>query len=224
MALGFFVSKIVFHQSGMKYSFITCAPSTLTGTENCRQVGDPSGKLHQSVRSEHPAWFDVEVGEFDKDAPYQNFISASTRVLTDAQIVRTKTYAIHTPQSESVMASLPGQKAVIKLGIEEGESSFVQDNMYFLYCNSLKFEEKAGEYTSGCYGDGWEGVVTYQAAGYSRGELDKLLSSIQRVESQRKSEYNIFRIVMYPMFVYLFLLASLIIFIVSKAIKYIKAG
>src|SRR5690606_26758408 len=133
MALGFLVSKFVFHQSGMKYSFVTCAPFTLTGSENCRQVGDPSGSLYKSVESEHPAWFDVEVGDYDAGAPYQNFVSASTRILSDTQIVRAGTYSIHTPRSASVMESLPGHRAAIKLGIEDGERSFIQDGMYYLY-------------------------------------------------------------------------------------------
>lgn len=222
LALGFLTSKFVFHKSGMKYSFVTCAP--FMDFENCRQVGDPDGTLYKSVKSEHPAWFDVDVSDYDAGAPLNNFISASTRVLPDAQIVRTNTFAFASPRSESVMASLIGQKAAIKLGIEEGERSFIQDGMYFLYCNSLKFESKEGEYTSNCYGDGWSGVVTYQATGHSRDQLDKLLSSIKKVDSKRKSEYNIFRVVMYPFFVYLFILVSLIVFIVSRAIRYVKSG
>ena len=222
MVLGFLTSKFVFHKSGMEYSYVTCAP--FISLENCRQVGDPDGNLYKHVISEHPAWFDVQVGDFDADAPLHNFISASTRVLPDAQIVRTNTFAFSSPRSESVMSSLLGQKAVIKLGIEEGERSFIQDGVYFLYCNSLKFESKEGEYTSNCFGDGWSGGVTYQATGHSRDQLDKLLSSIKEVDSQRKSEYNIFRVVMYPLFVYLFILASLIVFIVSRAIRYVKSG
>lgn len=222
MALGFLTSKFVFHLSGMKYSFVTCAP--FMDLENCRQVGDPSGDLYKRVESEHPAWFDVEVGDYDVDAPYQNFISASTRILSDAQIVRASSYFSHTSRSASVMESLPGHRAVIKLGIEDGESSFIHDGIYVLYCNSLKFESKGGEYTSGCYGDEWSGRVTYQASGHSRDQLDKLLSSVRKIDSQRKSEYNIFRVVMYPLFVYLFIILSLVVFIVSRAVRYVKSG
>lgn len=222
MALGFLTARFVFNQSGMRYSFVTCEP--FISFENCRQVGDPDGNLYKRVKSEHPAWFDVQVGDYDADAPYRNFISASTRILSDAQVVRADTYSIHTPRSASVMEPLPGHRAIIKLGIEEGERSFIQDGMYFLYCNSLEFESKEGEYTSSCYGDGWFSIVTYQATGHSRDQLDKLLSSIKKIDSQRKSEYNIFRIVMYPIFVYLFILASLVVFIVSRAIRYVKSG
>lgn len=218
MALGFLTARFVFNQSGMRYSFVTCAP--FISLENCRQVGDPDGGLYKRVISEHPAWFDVEVGDYDADAPYRNFISASTRILSDAQIVR----AFPAPGSASVMESLPGHRAIIKLGIEEGERSFIQDGIYVLYCNSLKFESKGGEYTSYCFGDGWSGMVTYQATGNSRDQLDKLLSSIREIDSQRRSEYNIFRVVMYPLFVYLFILVSLIVFIVSRAIRYVKSG
>lgn len=223
MGLGFFTSKILFHQSGMEYSYFMCTPSW-NEPEICREVGEYDGGLHQRVKSQHSAWFEVEVGDFDKDAPYLNFISASTRVLPDVQIVRTKTYFGSSSENVSMMASLPGQKAVIILGMKDGEKSFIQDKMYFLYCNNLKFEENTGEYSSDCFGDEFRGLVTYQVTGYSRDVIDKLRSAIQVVESRRKYEYDIFRIVMYPMFVYLFLLASFVIFIISKAIRYVKAG
>lgn len=223
LIFGVITAKILFHYSGEKYSYILCAP--YLERENCRPLGDPDGKLYQYVKGEYPAWFDVTESNYDSNTPLHNFIMASTRFVPDAQIMSASPFVGYGPEVESFMGSLAGRRVVVKLGILQGERSVItDDNNIILYCNNLRFNTQEGEYTSHCYGDGWGGPVTYRTTGVSRDELDKLLVSINKEVDSGRLGYDIYRIVMYPIFIYLFLLISFFVWISVKAVRFVKNG
>lgn len=219
---GVITAKILFHYSGEKYSFILCAP--FLGMENCRPLGDPNGNLYRNVKDEHPAWFDVTVGNYDNNASLHNFIMASTRFVPNAQIMSASPFVGYGPEVESFMGTLAGRRVMVKLGIQQGEQSIISGENIILYCNNLLFKAQEGEYTSQCYGDGWGGPVNYRTTGASRDDLDKLLASINKEVDSGRLDYDIYRIVMYPIFIYLFLLISFFAWISVKAVRFVKNG
>lgn len=222
LILGVITAQLLFHYSGGRYEYILC--DSFLGIDNCRPVGDPDGNLYKHVEGEYPAWFSV-YGLDDRSAPLYNFIMASTRVVPGVQIVHASPFVGFGPEVASFMGSFAGMRAVVKLGIEKGERSIIiSDEDIILYCNDLSFKAMEGEYTSRCYGKGWAGNVTYRATGVSRDELDKLLASINKTVDSRSRDYNIYRAVMYPIYVYLFLLVSFFAWVFLKAVRFVKNG
>ncbi len=222
LILGVVAAKILFNHSGDKYAYILCIPSTTF--ENCRQLGDPDGKLYQLTKSYYPAWFDVTEDGYDTDAPLSNFVMASTRIVRDARVVSAAPFAGYGTEVESFMTSLIGKRAIVKLGIEKEESSIISNDGIILFCNNLWFQARKGEYSSQCYGDGWGGSVTYQVTGASLEELNRLLASINEEVDSRKFDYNIYRVVMYPLLIYVFLIASLLVWAGIKAARFVRNG
>lgn len=222
LLLGFIAANIIFDKSGGKYAYILCAP--FGKFENCRPLGEPNKALYESVKNEHPAWFDVFDDRHSRDSPLSNFIMASRRTVRDAVIVKATPFAGYGADVSSSMKSLVGKRTQIELGIKEGEQPSVYRDGARLLCNNLFFSEANGEYTSQCYGNGWGGPLTYKVTGQSRDELEKLQTAISEIVSSRENDYFIYRAVMYPMFIYLFLLVSLLAWGAMKAARYVRAG
>lgn len=220
MLTGYFAAKLIWPHD--PYAYITCAPFFLTGDENCRSVGD--GSLYDSVKGEHSAWFDVQVGEYDEDAYLHDFVEASARIIPSVEIVSATPFVGNGPDVKSFMGSLAGRRAVMNLGIPDEERSLITDEVVILYCNDLWLDDGKDEYTSGCYGNGWSGPVTYRVNGAGKEELDSLRTSIEEKISDRRDEYNLYRIIMYPIFVYTFFLVSFLIWLVARAVRYVKNG
>lgn len=222
LILGVITAQLLFHYSGGKYEYILC--KSFMGIDYCHQVGgDPDGNLYKHVKGESPAWFSLP-DLYDKSPPLVNFIEASTRVVPDVQIVHASPFVSFGPEVASFMGSLAGRRAMVKLGFQKGERSIISGEDIILYCNTLRFKAMEGEYSSHCYGKGWGGNVTYRATGVSRDELDKLLAAINKAVDSRSWDYNIYRAVMYPIYVYLFLLVSFFAWVFLKAVRFVKNG
>ena len=222
LLLGFITANFVFKNSGGAYAYILCAP--FLDSENCRPVGDPEGALYKSVKSKYPAWFDVTEDGYDSDSPLSNFVMASTRTVREAVIVEAVPFTGYGADVTSFMSALAGKRAMVNLGIREGQRSKIYVDGVLLACTNLVFAEKDGEYLSQCYGDGWGGPVKYRATGQSRDELDRLQQAVNGEVASRRSDYVVYRAVMYPIFIYLFLAVSLLIWATIKAARFVKGG
>lgn len=225
LILGFVFAKTVATYD--PYAYITCAPFQLSGVtldENCRSVGDPDGPLHKSVRSEHPSWFDIMEPRYDADAPLHNFITGSQRIINQVEIVDASPFFGYGKDVAEYMKSLTGKKAILQLGIPGNERSVIIDNgISSLYCNNLNFEDTPGLYMSQCYGNGWGGPIVYHVSDLDRPKMDELKSGIEKIISERESDYFLYRIIIYPLFIYVFLLISLLIWIFRKAVRFVNS-
>lgn len=220
LLLGFVTAKVVFEHSGDKYAYILCIPANTF--ENCRSLGEPDGSLYKLTKDYSPAWFDVTEDGYDSNSRLSNFVMASTRSVRGAEVVRAAPFAGYGEDVELIMNSLVGKRAVVNLGIKKDELSSIHRDGVLLFCNNLWFGAKHGEYTSQCYGDGWGGAITYQVTGQSRRELERLQAAINDVVATREAEYFAYRAVMYPLFIYLFLIISFLVWITIKAARFVK--
>lgn len=205
-----------------KYAYITCAP--FFGIENCREVGDPDSSLHKSVKSEYPRWFEVNIGKYDGEAFLQNVIQASGRAFGNALVVSAFPFNGSPASAALAMQSLAGQSAIVHLGTDSTTKSAVLNSELNLFCNNLNFTGVPGEYVSNCYGENWGGPVTYRLSGNEQKQLDKLQSSINEEVDKRQSDYNLYRVITYPIFVVIFLMVSFFIWLFARAIKFVKNG
>ncbi len=217
LILGFITAKIFFPYDSN--AMMTC--ETFLGIENCRSVGNVDGSFYKMVISEYPEWFDVQVGDYDKNSVFVGIRATARRVL-NAEIMSAIPYTGYGPEVASSMGALAGRRVTVDLGNQNKEKSIAAGDMNILFCNTLKFESTQGEYTSACHGSGWGGRVTYQVTGASRGEFDKLLNSINiEIDSRRLDNY-LYQIIMYPMFIYIFLVVSFLMWLFMKAVRFVN--
>lgn len=189
--------------------------------ENCRNLGSRDGNLHQSVRKQSPAWFDVE------DAPLSAtslsyYVQGDVRALT-GYVVGAAPFALNPPAAEITMNQLDGKNVNIILGIRPNEASSIVGDSILLRCNSVRFVAD-NKFTSGCYGDGWNGRVTYTASGESADMLSRLRDGVNAEVGRFEKDRWMHRVVTYSMFLIGFLLLSGIVWLSRRAIRYVKAG
>lgn len=216
--VGYLAAKFIWPYD--PYVQIICAPFSLTGYENCRDIGN--GAFYESVRGQHPAWFDVRIGNYDENAYLHVSTEASARSITGAEIASATPFLGNSPDVDPFVASLSGRNAVINLGIPDGKRSFITDQIAILYCNDIRLDAEKDEYTSGCFGDGWSASVTYHVYGKSREEIRNLRGEIQEQITERQSDYRIYRIFAYPIFLYAYFLFSLLSYIFMHVVRFVN--
>jgi hypothetical protein len=205
-----------------RYVNILCAP--FLNSENCRPVGPPEGEFYKHVMKDAPAWFSVNPTSRDFKSYIYPIAEASAR-MEFGEILAAEAYAGHGPEVTAFMHNLVGKSAVFQLGVaDKKRQSMVDIDPVFLYCHTLTFGSEPGTYTADCYGEGWGGPITFRADRASRIMLDSLNTSIEKKISDTRSEYRWFQIVMYPIFIYGFLILSLLWWLTVKAVRFVKRG
>lgn len=213
--LGYVLYSI--HSPYTKYQYILC------GGDSCRFMGSEQGKLYNSVKKQYQNWFDVSVASTDKYLV--NFIQASGRILNSVEIVDAVPHAIiYGPEVKKYMKTFIGKNASVFLGMNPGDKSIILDNYFILNCNELRFFDDVSTFSARCYGNGWDGLIKFISSGQDKERLTDLRQSIMEKINQRESDYLTYRIVTYPLFIYIFLVLSAFAWVSSKAIKFVRNG
>lgn len=217
---GIFTTESLFN--GQPYAAVTC--EQYTDKDNCRYLGDWESSLYKHVKSETPLWFDMgwERRNYMRSLV---FAEATSRTLNDIRVSAASPYLGSGQHAADVMNSLVGsQNTSIQLGFESGQRSYLGDGVNILLCHSLVFKESSNDYEAACFGEGWGGIITFGAFGDSKRTLVDL-------ETQVSDEVNRFfvsriveKAILWPMFIYLFLLLSLAVYLIRKAARYVNAG
>ena len=193
-------------------------------TETCRNVGPLEGPFYKLVRGQSNSWIEVQHGKYDADAFPKLHVEASGRMLRGARILQAEPFSGYPPEINQRIRSLEGMPAIVLLVSEPGGRSTVGNGIISLYCNSLWFGEAPGAYSSRCFGDGWSTKVTYSVMGADRQMLDNLANSINLEAQNIRNDYRLYQVVIYPLFLYLFLIISALIWITIKAVNFVKGG
>jgi hypothetical protein len=196
-----------------------------SGKEYCQDVGKYNGYYYQTVMKRSIAWFDVEASPLERNPTIVPNAMASMRTVPDAEIIEVS--GPYPPEIKNTLKKLVGMRANVSLGIYGEARSTIEGNTLYLQCDSLWFDVTPGVYTSLCFGGVWAaGAVsfTYRVATPYRGGLDQLRSSINNAMDAKRSEYFTYMIVMYPIFIYAFLILSAIAWMTARAVRYVKEG
>lgn len=205
------------------YATILCEYSPILG-ESCRTTDGLGGEFDKIVRGFHPAWFDIHTREHvDNSFPFA-IVSGSQRYITDARIVSVTPYAGTDESTGSTLEqlrSMTGQEIPIIFGVNKSDSI----PLNFLGCNELNFNGKSNIYTAGLCGiPNGIAKVKFTAGINSSKMLSKLRAEIEEEVSNQRKEIIIDYAVGIPLFLALFLLGSLLAWIVKRAIQYVRAG
>ena len=148
-------------------------------------------------------------------------------MLSDAEIVRVEN--VHGPdvhdRAATIEAAITRHHAIVFLGVPKGKRSFLDPSGNILYCGDAYFEkEEVGEYSSMCYGDGWNARVIYRVNGDNQSNLNRVSRSVNEAIHSQRVDRNLYRLFTYPLFIYLFLCISFVVWLFVKAVRFVKAG
>lgn len=143
--------------------------------------------------------------------------------LNDGKIVDVEPYGGLGASAETFMKSLIGKPANVQFGVEANKRSIASENGVFFYCNGLYFRETKDLYQASCGGDGWNGLFDLSFSNSSKLHLEKLKLSIMSRMDEKNVDYLVYRIITYPIFLYIFLILSAIFLVVKKAIAFVNA-
>jgi hypothetical protein len=122
------------------------------------------------------------------------------------------------------MKTLPGLPASIVLGIQNAHPhSSVVSGVALLWCDALGYGE-SGTYSANCYSDTWQGRITFRVEGPGRMTLDNIRAETEKIVEKGNYEYRIYQVVMYPLFLYGFLLLSALVWLAARAFRFVKNG
>lgn len=225
--VGFIFTKIVFPYD--KYFNIACEKS-LSSSDICRDIGKTNGSFYEATMKQSPAgWASIHTAFGEQEsAPLHPFVYVSSRNLFEAEILAATPFSGDTRHDANFYKNLVGMKAIVKLGTRGSEEnptvSMVEDKV-MLYCNDLHFSDTAGVYKhSHCFGPNWGASIHFRVFGESQDMLEKLHASIIEEIQEKKFDYRLYQIVMYPLFLYAFFVLSLLVFLSVKAIRFVKNG
>lgn len=207
------------------YQNVLCQP--FLGSENCRPVGHIDGPLYKSIKKDTDKdWF--EIWTYDEHSPTSTYAMASGRFIGGAEITGALPFSGEGHEVADFMKrNLVGKQAMVHLGFptETAKSRAINATTVLLYCNDLRYQAEPGTYTSGCYGEGWSGPVTYRIDSRpSRSMLDTLQSDVWRLVDEKNSDFRLWQIVIYPIFIYGFLLLSFVGWMTVKATRFVKTS
>ncbi len=222
LILGAILSTIFYPAE--RYSAILCDGSYIS-RDNCRYVGDTEDPLYNYVKSTQELWFSIDWKPYNENSFHTVFVEATSRTINEVQIIGANTYFGQGPESERIINSLIGKPIrALHLGFNTGDKSYISDDFAILTCHTLSIHKEPTTYSAACFGNGWAGILKFEAFG----ESERALSSLRtQVEAERQARYldtALYYIIFWPLFVYLFLFGSLIAFLARRAIRFVNAG
>jgi hypothetical protein len=148
--------------------------------------------------------------------------------LISAKITGAIPYTGASVDEKQFLSRIQGIQALIKLGTlgkDEPLPMLGAGNTLLVYCNDIDFTETPGNFANAhCFGKGWGGVLKFEALGPGKEMLVDLGTSIDGEVARGQTDYRLYQVFDYPLFIYLFLLLSLLAFLASRAIRFVKNG
>jgi len=205
------------------YASIICQNDVIFG-ENCRITDGLGEKWDNQLRTQSPAWFDVEFTSYEKNIFPHTFVSGSQRYVSNIIIRSVDTYlgTYDGPNSYvEELRGMVGQEISIIFGNNPDDERLLNP----LGCNELKISERGDNHSADLCGvPGGVVRVHFTAVGESKYVIDNLKEKIVTQVSMER--YSIILVwifgTIFP--VLLFLLASIVVFIVKRACIFIKSG
>lgn len=205
------------------FATILCDNSTIFG-ENCRITDGLGEKWDLRLRSEQPAWFDIQTRPYEKNSFPTAIVSGSQRLVSGIRIVSVTPYSFTDDSPGSPideLRALTGREIAIVFGNREDDPNLLNP----LGCNELIFDGSNNIYTAGLCGvPNGVAQVKFTASGEASKQLEKLKEEIEKEIASEKRNIIVEYALGTPLFIILFLLGSSVVWSVRKAVSYVRAG
>lgn len=192
--------------------------------DNCRTTDGLGKRWDTALRSEHEAWFDVNARTYDDNTFPRTIISASSQLVTDATIIDVEPYVGTDDRAGSPLdqlRNLQGKNIALLFGVKGNNVSTLK----MLTCNELNLMDAPTSYTAGLCGIP-NGIVRvkFRVDSEANKQLSALKTSIENETSESRNSLILNYIFGVPIFFVIFIILSLLVFVIRKSINYIKAG
>ncbi|XLU00566.1 hypothetical protein Aerorivi_02406 [Aeromonas rivipollensis] len=205
-----------------KYVTFLCY-NTMVG-ERCSQTDGLGGPWDKSLRNKEVAWFNVNTRSYKNNSFPRTYVSSNRRFLQGARIVSVKPYVGTDASSGSPLDQLrakTGQEISIIFGSNDEDARLLNP----LGCNELWLDGEDNNYIAGLCGiPGGVAQVEFTVGPEGSQMLSELKNEIDNQISIVRNEIIFSYVVGIPMFLLMFLLGSLLVWMIRKAIRYIRAG
>ena len=198
---------------------------------NCRRAGSVDGFLYKYIKNNGSPWFEIHSKKFGETTDswantlFPALIVEASGLLLNVEIMDTRiSSTILLPRSDldKVRIGLNGKKTYIWIN-ETKEFKVYDDNNnnVSMRCRDLTFSDKIDTYYSWCYGDSWAGEVFFKSDDII---MNAIRESLIKQKNSIQYDYLFAQLVMYPIFIWLFIIISGLAWVTKQAVSFVKAG
>ncbi|MGF6348172.1 hypothetical protein [Variovorax sp. W2I14] len=189
---------------------------TVFKAEICKRTRGAESTEYKVAKANYRApLFTVQATE--PDAFIRPLVEASPRLLSKVQIVGFTPYNLSgTPEASSAIQAMTGRTGSLQLGVPPSRQSTIEANDFLIYCTELDVRSPGDTYESVCSGKDWQGRLKFTALEQSQEVLQALRAAVNRELDRKTGDFVGYAALVYPFFVYLFLLVSLLVYFASK--------
>lgn len=206
------------HEPETRYQYLLCQDTW------CRSLGQPSDRLYESIRGDDSNWYSPYFKDVGDGLLAISFVEASNKYLSDVEIVdASATISSDYELSKAMASRVVGQKADLALG--HLSQSTIVDGKPILSCGTVWVDtDKKGIMTAECRGAEWIIRIDFKCSSEDRTYFQKIRESIKSATIEKDFEYISFILFAYPMFFWMFLAISALIWLGYKSFKYVSRG
>lgn len=202
---------------------IFCQPSLFSIVDSCEEVFDDQYYSFKK-RREGNNYFSIN-GYFREDDSLRTTPFASQREFNEVKFLSVTPFFGTTKEIFEVINKIPGRTGSIYFGgTKNSQSKFLPDNQAHLSCNTFEWLKETGKYRAICGGEGWTTNVEFAASQKTVDQINNLKNALDLTIRQTQKDFNTYRVVMYPIFLYIYFLLSLLIFAIYKGYKFVKGN
>ena len=204
----------------------TRTSSTFCDSSSCRNGGRAYDSFFNMI-DDRGRYFTVYDNRDKKIfPPVDMVIRVSDMSILDATVTGISNISGASLYSEKALNGLVGTVISMISFSEKNKvkSSFMQDGGILLSCSTLSIEDEAGSFESMCSFDNISFLLKYSLKGKSAAYLSNLINNIDSGIDKKRNEKILSMLLGYPMFIYIFLIISGVIWLVRKAARYVSSA
>ncbi|WP_303842880.1 hypothetical protein [Aeromonas sobria] len=191
-------------------------------SEGCRTTDGLGKPWHEEIKSQYPIWFDIRTRPYESNSFPYTFVLGSPRYITGVHIVSVTPYFGTDGGPGSPLEQLR-KMADKTISIQFGNKDMTLFNP--LGCNELTFNDDGHTYTAGlCSIPNGVTKVKFTVGVEGSRILSELKANIDDEISRQRNIIIIDYAIGTPMFLIIFLMGSLLVWTVKRAISYIRNG
>jgi len=203
------------------YIAILCG-SPVFLSEECRTTDGLGEPWHEEIKSQYPIWFNINTRPYENNSFPHAFVSGSPRYIPGVHIVSATPY-LGTDSSYGSPIEQLRMMAGKTISIQFGHKDMTGFNP--LGCNELTFNDDGDTYTAGlCSIPNGIAQVEFSVGVEGSRILSELKTNIDDEISRQRNRIMIDYAIGTPMFLILFLIGSLLVWAVKRAVSYIRTG
>lgn len=193
-----------------------------SGGETCEEIGPVDSPYHKRFEGRAESWFGLLADGIE--GPIRAHILASERLVNIDRVVMVMPTAFTPAGVVANVERVIGGKGTIFFTSKPGASTFKPGDLY-LYCSGLIMSsDTPGTYGASCFQKDLALQLYFKPSAEAAVMLSEFESQYTAVAKGIEDNYRGYQIAAYPLFIYLFIILSLVVYGTRKAVNYVRLG